>query len=78
MNSEIVKNFRLEIKDTLAKGKKNTERQHIFTCRNCNRAISIPAAPNKDIGIDTEQTLSLHLMTCERYQPKESGPATAV
>lgn len=62
------------------KGKK-VDKQYIFTCRNCKQEVSLPAAATKsgkkmEAG-STENILSLHLMTCDKYVPG-TGPATAL
>ena len=79
MNSEIVRNFKLHMKD-FEKGRKIVK-QYIFTCRNCNREISMPDASSSKMNSgSTENILSLHLMVCEKYNPlsRADEPATAV
>ena len=93
MNSEVTKNFRLTIKDTTPttsgggptnkkRGKKTTDTNYIFTCRNCNAGISIPGGGGKDFVNmgqgSTDNILSLHLMTCEKYLLTPEKGATAI
>lgn len=74
MNSEVVKNFKVAMKD-FNKGKK-IETQYVFQCRNCNQEISISGGKSIDLE-GSSDILSLHLMTCEKYIPG-TGPATAL
>ncbi len=87
MNSEIIRNYKLTIKDNY-EGKKIVK-QYIFKCRNCDAEISMPdraqisskALKRDPAGLvifSTEDALSCHLMACEKYNPLESGPATQV
>jgi hypothetical protein len=86
MNSEVVRNYKLQIKD-FHQGKKIVK-QYIFTCSNCGQEISMPdraeisgTALKRDpaglVMFTTNDALSCHLMTCEKYNPN-SGPATSV
>ncbi len=70
MNSEVVKNFTLEIKTQEPKEFGNvTDREYLFTCRNCSKEFCIPydIEPSK-----LEFDLSLHLMQCFNYPPEEN------
>jgi hypothetical protein len=70
MNSEVVKNFTLEIKIHESKEFGDVAyREYLFTCRNCSKEFSIPydIEPSK-----LEFDLSLHLMQCFNYPPEEN------
>lgn len=70
MNSEVVKNFTLEIKTHKPKEFGDIAyREQLFTCRNCSKELRIPynIKPSK-----LEFDLSLHLMQCFNYPPEEN------
>jgi hypothetical protein len=73
MNSEVVKNFKLERrKEHLDTGKAASE-VYIFKCRNCQKQINIEESIRGSKIIDPLRVnfdLSVHLMQCEFYDRK--------
>ena len=70
MNSEVIKNFILEIKTHKPKEIGHIAyREYLFTCRNCSKELLVPdeIEPSK-----LEFDLSLHLMQCFNYPPEEN------
>ena len=76
MNSEVVKNFRLEIrKEEPQKIGQTIFQTYIFECRNCQTEIkrTEPITGERRIDpIKLEFDLSLHLMQCFNYPPEEN------
>ena len=73
MNSEVIKNFTLEIK----KEKESEEighdvpREYVFQCRNCQQEF--PRVSPKLDPSEIEFALSLHLMQCFNYPPPKDN-----
>jgi hypothetical protein len=69
MNSEVIKNFRLEIQTyTPEEIGQSKYKEYLFICRNCqaqSRRLEAKLDPLK-----LEFVLSLHLMQCINYQEK--------
>ena len=73
MNSEIIKNFTLEIKKEKESEEigQDVSRVYVFQCRNCQQEflrISAKLDPS-----EIEFALSLHLMQCFNYPPPEDN-----
>lgn len=74
MNSEVVKNFKLEIRkgDSSDTGQTASE-TYVFECKNCQKKLKIEESVRGSKIIDplrVEFDLSAHLMQCEFYQNK--------
>jgi hypothetical protein len=68
MNSEVVKNFILEIRKKEPKEiGQNVSRISVFQCRNCQKEF--PIESEKLYPSEIEFSLSLHLMQCFNYPP---------
>jgi|GEM_PF-2547633 len=72
MNSEVIKNFQLEIKTHKPEEiGQSTYREYLFICTNCQEEWNI--LDSKLDPSKLEFDLSLHLMQCFNYTPdKES------
>ena len=72
MNSEVVKNFTLEIrKKEPEEIGQNVSRVSIFQCRNCQKEF--PRVSEKLNPSEIEFALSLHLMQCFNYPPAKDN-----
>jgi len=70
MNSEVIKNFTLEIKTHPSQETDDiSNREYLFTCRNCSKELLISDEPEPS---KLEFDLSLHLMQCFNYPPEEN------
>ena len=72
MNSEVVKNFTLEItkKESEEIGQ-NVSKGYVFQCRNCQQEF--PRVSTKLNPSEIEFALSLHLMQCFNYPPPKDN-----
>ena len=74
MNSEVIKNFILEIKKENAAeeiGQQDVSREYVFQCRNCQQEF--PRVSAKLDPSEIEFALSLHLMQCFNYPPPKDN-----
>jgi hypothetical protein len=71
MNTEVIKNFRLEIKKYSPKEiDEFKSEEYIFSCRNCQEKFRMQIEKEHMKYYDIEFNLSLHLMMCQRYSDK--------
>ena len=72
MNSEVIKNFTLEIrKNEPEEIGQDVSREYVFQCRNCQQEfprVSVKLNPS-----EIEFALSLHLMQCFNYPPPKDN-----
>jgi hypothetical protein len=72
MNSEVIKNFILEIRKKESEEiAQNVSREYVFQCRNCQKEF--PKASAKLDPSEIEFALSLHLMECFNYPPPKDN-----
>ena len=74
MNSEVIKNFILEIKkenEAEEIGQQDVSREYVFQCRNCQQEF--PRVSAKLDPSEIEFALSLHLMQCFNYPPPKDN-----
>ena len=74
MNSEVIKNFILEIKkekESEEIGQQDVSREYVFQCRNCQQEF--PRVSAKLDPSEIEFALSLHLMQCFNYPPPKDN-----
>ena len=72
MNSEVIKNFTLEIrKKESEETRQDVFREHVFQCRNCQQEF--PRVSAKLDPSEIEFSLSLHLMQCFNYPPPKEN-----
>ena len=74
MNSEVIKNFILEIKKEEKESEEigqNVSREYVFQCRNCQQEF--PRVSAKLDPLEIEFALSLHLMQCFNYPPPKDN-----
>ncbi len=74
MNSEVIKNFILEIKkekEFEEIGQQDVSREYVFQCRNCQQEF--PRVSAKLDPSEIEFALSLHLMQCFNYPPPKDN-----
>ena len=74
MNSEVIKNFILEIKKEENESEEigqDVSREYVFQCRNCQQEF--PRVSAKLDPSEIEFALSLHLMQCFNYPPPKDN-----
>ena len=74
MNSEVIKNFTLEIKKEENESEEigqDVSREYVFQCRNCQQEF--PRVSAKLDPSEIEFALSLHLMQCFNYPPPKDN-----
>ena len=72
MNSEVIKNFTLEIrKNEPEEIGQDVSREYVFQCRNCQQEF--PRVSAKLDPSEIEFALSLHLMQCFNYPPPKDN-----
>ena len=73
MNSEVIKNFTLEIKKENESEEigQDVSREYVFQCRNCQQEF--PRVSAKLDPSEIEFALSLHLMQCFNYLPPKDN-----